>query len=83
MAKELLKRSEVKTENTWKVEDMYADVDAWKADLETVKKLAEELETYQGRMGESAETLYRAMFLDDESDVSEEWLTVMPAVARM
>ena len=42
MAKELLKRSEVKVENTWKVEDMYANVDAWKADLEEVKKLADD-----------------------------------------
>ena len=66
MAKELLKRSEVKVENTWKVEDMYANVDAWKADLEKVKKLADELATYQGRMGESAESLYQAMHLDDE-----------------
>ena len=46
MAKELLKRSQVKVEDTWKVEDMYANLDAWKADLETVKKLAEELATY-------------------------------------
>ena len=66
MAKELLKRSEVRVEDTWKVEDMYANVDAWKADLEEVKKLAEELTTYQGRVGESAETLYRVAFLDDE-----------------
>ena len=45
MAKELLKRSEVKVENTWRVEDMYATVEDWKADLETVKKLADELAT--------------------------------------
>ena len=66
MAKELIKRSQVKVEDTWKVEDMYATVDDWKADLEVVKKLAEELATYQGRMGESAENLYQAMHLDDE-----------------
>ena len=66
MAKELLKRSEVRVEDTWKVEDMYATVEDWKADLETVKKLADELTTYQGRMGESAENLYQAMHLDDE-----------------
>ncbi len=66
MAKELLKRSQVKVEDTWKVEDMYATVEDWKKDLETVKKLADELETYQGRMGASAENLYQAMHLDDE-----------------
>ena len=66
MAKELPKRSEVKVENTWKVEDMYANLDAWKADLEKVKGLAEQLVTYQGKMGESAENLYQAFHLDDE-----------------
>ena len=66
MAKELLKRSQVKVEDTWKVEDMYATVEDWKKDLEEVKKLADELATYQGRVGESAETLYRVAFLDDE-----------------
>ena len=66
MAKELLKRSEVRVEDTWKVEDMYATVEDWKNALEEVKKLADELATYQGRVGESAETLYRVAFLDDE-----------------
>lgn len=66
MAKELPKRSEVKLENTWKVEDMYANLDAWKADLEKVKALAEQLVTYRGKMGESAENLYQAFYLDDE-----------------
>ena len=66
MAKELPKRSEVKVENTWKVEDMYANLDAWKADVEKVKELTEQLAAYQGKMGESAENLYQAMFLDDE-----------------
>lgn len=66
MAKELLKRSQVKVENTWNVEDMYATLDAWKEDLLKLNKLAEELETYKGRMGESADNLYQALFLDDE-----------------
>ena len=66
MAKELPKRSEVRVEDTWKIEDMYANPDAWKADLETVKKLSEQLVAYQGKMGESATNLYQAFYLDDE-----------------
>lgn len=66
MAKELPKRSEVKQEDTWKVEDMYAGVDEWKADLEKIKKLTDELASYKGRMGDSAKNLYEAMQLDDE-----------------
>ena len=66
MAKELPKRSEVKLENTWKVEDMYANLDAWKADLAKVTEMAEQLTAYQGKMGASAKNLYQAFYLDDE-----------------
>ena len=66
MAKELPKRSEVSVENTWRVEDMYATLDDWKADIEKVKQLVEQLASFQGKVGESAENLYQALFLDDE-----------------
>lgn len=66
MAKELPKRSEVKVENTWRVEDMYATLEDWKADLEEVKKLTEQLVSFRGKVGESAKNLYQAFFLDDE-----------------
>ena len=62
MAKELPKRSEVKVENTWRVEDMYATLDDWKADIEKVKKLSEQLSDFQGKVGASAENLYEALF---------------------
>ena len=68
MAKELPKRSEVKVENTWRVEDMYATLDDWKADIEKVKQLSEQLASFQGKVGESANNLYEALFLDDEID---------------
>lgn len=66
MAKELPKRSEVRQEDTWRVEDIYASLDAWKADLEKVRELSERLHALQGKAGESAESLYQALFLDDE-----------------
>ena len=56
MAKELLKRSQVKVEDTWKVEDMYATVEDWKKALEEVKKLADELDAAgDNRSGIAAE----------------------------
>ncbi len=66
MAKELPKRSEVKVENTWKVEDLYADLTAWKADLEKIREMTKELEGFQGKVGTSAENLYQTLFLYDE-----------------
>ncbi len=66
MAKELPKRSEVRQEDTWKVEDIYPSLEAWRVDLEKVKELSGQLNALQGKAGESAESLYRALFLDDE-----------------
>ena len=43
MAKELLKRSEVKEEYTWNLKDMYPSVDAWKEDLKALAGLMEEI----------------------------------------
>ena len=39
MAKELPKRSEVKEEFTWKLEDMYPSLDAWEADVKKARDL--------------------------------------------
>lgn len=54
MAKELLKRSEVKEENTWKLSDMYETNVAWEADLKKIDELASELEKMEGKVTASA-----------------------------
>ncbi len=57
MAKELLKRSEVKEENTWNLKDMYAtDVD-WEADLKEVADLGAKIATMEGKTTASAANL--------------------------
>ena len=38
MAKELLKRSEVKEEYTWNLKDMYASDEDWKKDLRSEER---------------------------------------------
>lgn len=68
MANELPKRSEVRVEDTWKIEDMYASVDAWNADIEEMKKKGEKLAAMQGGLGESAENLYKALKTFDECE---------------
>ena len=67
MAKELPKRSEVKIEDTWKVEDIYADVAAWEADIEKSLKLTGELAGYEGKLN-TAENVYAAAKLEEEID---------------
>lgn len=57
MTKELPKRSEVRIEDTWKIEDIYASVADWEADVEKAKEQASELEARKGTLGSDAKTL--------------------------
>lgn len=68
-AKELKKRSEVEKKYTWATEDLYAADELWEKELEELKKVPAELETYRGHLGESADTLYRFLQRNDEIGV--------------
>lgn len=57
MAKELLKRSEVREEDTWKLSDMYENVEAWEADVKEIQELAARLEKKEGKVTASAADL--------------------------
>lgn len=61
MAKELLKRSEVKEEHTWKVSDMYESTAEWKQALNQVKEIADRIAAMEGRVTESAANLYQVL----------------------
>ena len=61
MAKELLKREEVKVEDTWKVEDMYATAADWEKDLELIKGITEKMVSLEGKIGESAKNLLQIL----------------------
>ena len=68
MAKELLKRSEVKEEFTWKLEDMYASPQDWEADILRIKEMADVLTHKEGKLDSSAEELYNSLELMMEMD---------------
>ena len=77
--KRLLKRSEVRTGDTWAMEDLYKNDEAWEADF---KRLAEEipvLRTYEGRLGESASVLLRMQRKSDELNMLAEKIYVYAA----
>lgn len=61
MAKELLKREEVRVEDTWKLEDMYPSEKEWEEDLKRVAELAEEIAGMEGHLAESAGNLLRVL----------------------
>lgn len=68
MAKKLKKRSEVKEEYKWKIEDLYENDQLWQQEVDQILSLTEELKGYKGRLGESAETLYSYLSLSDKAD---------------
>jgi len=57
MAKELLKREEVRVEDTWNLSDMYATVEDWEAALAQVESLTAEIEALEGKCTISAQNL--------------------------
>ena len=54
----LVKREEVKKEDTWNLEAMYSSKENWEKDIEKVLKLAQEVEAFKGHIMESSSTLY-------------------------
>jgi oligoendopeptidase F len=61
MENKLPKRSEVDVELTWKLEDIFASESEWEKALSEAKSLADELAGFTGKVGESADTLYKVL----------------------
>ncbi len=69
MSKKILKRSEVPVENTWNLADMFESDDAWLAEYEALKALPAQIVEYQGKLGESAQSLLAFLKLEDEIEL--------------
>lgn len=59
-------RKDIPKEFTWAVEDLYESDAAWKADLEKIKSMLPQIESYQGTLSKSADTLLCFLKLQDE-----------------
>ena len=66
MANKVLKRSETDKNYTWRLEDIYPDTDAWRAEYAEAVKVAEEIESYKGRIGDSSADMLAVFKLDDK-----------------
>ncbi|MCM3066839.1 oligoendopeptidase F [Priestia flexa] len=64
--KKLPNRSEIKVEDTWRLEDIFETDEAWEKEFQAVKALVPEMEQYRGKLGESADTLFKALQQQDE-----------------
>ena len=61
-----MKREEISQQYKWKMEDLYATNEAWEADFEKLQKGIEELQKFEGALGESAENLLKMHEMSDE-----------------
>ena len=64
--KTLKQREQIPNEYKWDIEAMYPDETAWDRDVADSIKAAEDFKRFQGRVTESADTLYEAL---SEKDV--------------
>src|SRR5574342_394419 len=64
--KKLPPRNEVATEDTWRLEDIFANDEVWEKEFNEVKSLLPGVQDYQGKLGESADQLYNALQLQDK-----------------
>lgn len=70
MAKELPKRSEVKEEFTWNLKDLFPSDEAFYEKLKEAKKYPDQLKSYQGTLGESAENLLNYYRLIEDIEIT-------------
>ncbi|WP_156288888.1 oligoendopeptidase F [Oceanobacillus salinisoli] len=63
--KELPKREELPLDKTWRLEDIFSADELWKEEFEKLQKDIPEITTYQGKLSESANTLYELLKLQD------------------
>lgn len=65
-AKSLPTRDQIPTEEKWNLEDIYPTDDDWEDEFKNVQALFPKINQYEGKLGESAETLYEALQLQDK-----------------
>ncbi|MBP1969046.1 oligoendopeptidase F [Virgibacillus natechei] len=65
-SKELQKRNEVPEELTWDLEAIFATDEEWEEALEQLRSDIPEVEKYQGKLSDSAQTLYDLLQLQDQ-----------------
>ncbi|MFE8696383.1 oligoendopeptidase F [Cytobacillus sp. FJAT-53684] len=63
--KRLPSRSEIPVEETWRLEDIFANDEEWDKEYKEVNAFIPEVAKYQGKLGESAELLYEALQAQD------------------
>lgn len=64
--KKLPARSEIKKEDTWRLEDIFETDQAWEQEFSEIKAALPKLAEFKGKLGNSAEDLYEALTYQDK-----------------
>lgn len=64
--KKLPTRNEIKPEDTWRLEDIFATDDDWEKEFQAVLQLIPGVTVYQGKLADGAEVLYEALQKQDQ-----------------
>lgn len=68
----LLRREDVRVEDTWEMGDLYGSDEEWEEDFERLERGIGGLREYEGRLGEGADTLLKMQRKSDELNVLAE-----------
>lgn len=66
--KQLPARSEVPVEDTWDLSSLFSSDEAWTEAFEQWQQKIDQYESFQGKLGESAENLARCLEFDADFD---------------
>ena len=75
-------RADAPAEMKWNLADIYPSWDAWKADLQQVTTLADEIQTLQGKLGQSSDNLLRSLQINEEINKLSYKLYCYPTLSR-
>src|SRR5690625_2637682 len=64
--KELKARKDVPEELTWRLEDIFSTDEAWEKELKQLQGDISEIDQFQGKLAESADTLFALLKKQDE-----------------
>lgn len=59
-------RSEIPTEETWRLEDIFKSDEDWEREFQEAKNLIPGITEFQGKLGENASSLYNALQYEDK-----------------
>jgi len=63
--KKVLKREEIKVEETWRLEDIFSTDEAWEEEYRALEEFSKKGETFKGTLGNGADALFEALTYRD------------------